>query len=87
MNEFVKPYGARVLVKKVPHSEMQDGIYIPEAATKGAELYEVISVGDLVDINPGDKIMIGPFGGHKMIYQGEEYMYVKKDDILGVMNA
>ena len=91
-----KPLGDRILVKRVEDvEEIQGGIVIPETAKEKPQEGEVIAVGDgrVLDsgekiglsVKNGDRILFGKYGGSDVTINGEEYLILREDDILGIL--
>ncbi|MCD5408924.1 co-chaperone GroES [Candidatus Bipolaricaulota bacterium] len=86
----VKPLGNRVLVKKIEEEERRTpgGIVLPESvkdekATRG----EVVALGtaDKFDVKEGDKVLISAYAGTEIRMGEEQYLLVKSNDILAVI--
>ncbi|ERP39034.1 co-chaperone GroES [Chitinivibrio alkaliphilus] len=87
----IKPLGDRVLVKSLDSEEKTaGGIYIPDSAKEKPQEGEVIAVGggtkDVeMTVSPGDKVLHSKYAGTEIKHGGEEYMIMKVDDILAVV--
>ncbi len=92
----VKPLRDRVLVKRIEEAEQKvGGIIIPDTAKEKPQRGEVVAVGTgrLLDsgervamsVKAGDKVLIGKWSGTDVKIDGEEYVILKEDDILGVI--
>ena len=93
MFEKLKPLGDRVLVKRVPEEEKtESGIIIPDSAKEKAQTGAVIAVGpgsrDIsgntipMAVRVGDTVYFGKYTGTEA---GKEYLIMKEDEILGVV--
>lgn len=93
MFEKLRPLGDRVLVKRIEEQETTvGGIIIPDAAKEKAQMGAVLAVGagklDMagnripLQIKAGDKIYFGKYSGTEA---GKEYLIIKEDEILGVL--
>ena len=93
MFEKIQPLGDRVLVKRLEQEDMTPGwLIIPQAAREKTQMGEVISVGRgrttaegnvlPVAVKAGDVIFFGKYSGTEA---GEEYLIVKEDEILGIV--
>lgn len=93
MMEKIKPLGDRVLVKRVEQEEMTtSGIIIPDSAKEKAQIGAVIAVGagrrdtegKLIPmaVKAGDKVYFGKYAGTDA---GNEYLIMKEDEILGLV--
>ncbi len=87
------PLGDRVFVQRLESSERSEGgIIIPDAAKERAQVGEVIAVGPgrvdnngkLIPMNvkKGDKIYFGKYSGTEV---GDDYLIMREDDILGIV--
>jgi chaperonin GroES len=92
----VKPLRDRVLVKRVEEAEQKiGGIIVPDTAKEKPQQAEIVAVGSgrLLDsgervamsVKAGDKVLIGKWSGTDVKIDGEEYVILKEDDILGVI--
>src|SRR6266480_2658812 len=90
------PLGDRVLVKAVEKKdEIRSGIIIPETAKEKPQEGEVIAVGKgkltedgkllPMDVKAGDKILYGKYSGTEVKIEGEEYLIMHQEDILGLI--
>ena len=84
-----KPLGERALVKVVEREETtQSGIVLPDTAKQKPQTAEVVAVGQFengVKINEGDVIVFAKYSGTEITLDGEDYMILDSDDILGVV--
>jgi chaperonin GroES len=92
----IRPLHDRVLVRRVEESESRVGsIVIPDSAKEKPQQGEVIAVGNgkllengdraALDIKAGDRILFGKYSGSDIKIEGEEYMILREDEILGVL--
>ncbi len=93
MVEKIKPLGDRVLVKRLEGEEKTDsGIIIPDTAKEKAQIGSVIAVGGgrrnndgktiPMSVKVGDKVYFGKYAGTEA---GNDYLIVKEDEILGLI--
>ncbi len=93
MFEKFKPLADRVLIKRVEAEEQTaSGLYIPENAKEKAQTGAVIAVGPgrrdaagnliALSVKTGDKVYFGKYAGTEA---SKEYLIVKEDEILGVV--
>ncbi len=93
MVEKIKPLGDRVLIKRVEGEEKTDsGIIIPDTAKEKAQTGCVVAVGTgLRDkdgkmipmaVKVGDKVYFGKYAGTEA---GDDYLIIKEDEILGLL--
>jgi chaperonin GroES len=94
--QSIRPLHDRVLVKRVEEGEsMHGGLYIPDSAKEKPQRAEVVAVGGgkllesggraEVDVKAGDKILFGKYSGSEIKVDGEEYLILREDEILGVL--
>ena len=92
----IRPLHDRVLLKRLEESEDRIGsIVIPDTAKEKPQRAEVISVGDGVvlecgervplEVKPGDTVLLGKYSGAEAKVEGQEYVIVREDEILGVL--
>jgi chaperonin GroES len=92
----VKPLRDRVLVKRIEELEQKvGGIIVPDSAKEKPQRAEVIAVGSgrLLDngervppaVKAGNKVLIGKWSGTDVKIDGDEYLIMKEDDILGII--
>ncbi len=92
---MIKPLGSRVLLKmKEGEEKTKSGIILAESAQEKPQIAEVIEVGpgEIIDDKPekmqvkkGDNVIISQYSGTKVKFEGTEYIIVKQDDILAVV--
>ncbi|MBI4846829.1 MAG: co-chaperone GroES [Candidatus Omnitrophica bacterium] len=94
----IKPLGDRVLVKVLDAKEKTEGgIYLPETAKEKPQEAEVIAVGPGKTLESGkfqepqvkvkDKILFGKYSGTTVTTkEGQEYLILREEDILAVIN-
>ncbi|NOZ63924.1 MAG: co-chaperone GroES [Caldiserica bacterium] len=92
----VRPLSDRVLIKRLEEeSKTEGGIYLPETAKEKSQKGEVIAVGEgkrlkngkivALSVKKNDKVLFDKFGGTEVKVEGEEYIILKEDDILAVI--
>jgi len=92
----LRPLHDRVLVTRLEESEQrQGGIIIPDTAKEKPQQAEVKAVGNgkllesgervPPEVKPGDRILFGKYSGSEIKVNGEEYLVLKEDEILGVI--
>ncbi len=87
----IKPLQDRVVVKMVEAEETtKGGIILSGSAKEKPEVAEVLAVGDgkndvTMTVKKGDKVLISKYAGTNVKLDGEEYIIVKMDDILAVV--
>jgi chaperonin GroES len=84
-----KPLGERALVKIVEREEQTaSGIVLPDTAKEKPQTAEVVAVGELEDgikVSEGDVIVFAKYSGTEISLEGEDYMILDADDILGIV--
>jgi len=93
----LKPLGDRILVKRIEEEEVKKGgIIIPDTAKEKPIEGEIIAVGpgkvaengqrQPMEVKAGDKILFGKYSGTEIKIDGEEYLMMREDDVLGIYN-
>jgi chaperonin GroES len=96
MKTKIKPLADRVLVKRLESAEEQKigGIIIPDTAKEKPQEAEVVAVGHgrledgkriPLEVKKGDKVLIGKYSGTEVKLDGEDYLIMREDDILAVV--
>jgi chaperonin GroES len=94
----VKPLGDRVLIKHVDEDEqVRDGIIIPDSAKEKPQEAKVIALGTggkesdgnaiAFNVKVGDRVLTSKYGGSEVKIDGETYLLVREDDILGIIES
>ncbi len=94
----VKPLNDRVLVKRLEEMQVtKGGIYIPDTAKEKPVEGKVIAVGPgkvneqgnrvPLNLKEGDKILFGRYAGSEIKIEGEEYLMMREDDILAIIEG
>ena len=92
----IRPLNDRVLVKRLAEEEMtKGGIIIPDSAKEKPAEGEIVAVGSgklndkgervAVDLKVGEKVLFSKYGGTEVKIEGEDYLIMREDDILGVV--
>ena len=92
----LRPLHDRVVIKRVEEAETKKGgIIIPDTAKEKPQHGKVKAVGSgkllengermPPDIKAGDRILFGKYSGAEVKIDGEEYLILKEDEILGVL--
>jgi chaperonin GroES len=92
----VRPLRDRVLVKRIEESEQKvGGIIIPDTAKEKPQQAEVVAVGSgrLLEngtrvplaVKAGDKVLVGKWSGTDVRIDGNDYLILKEDEILGIL--
>lgn len=84
----MKPLGKRIVVKALKQEQKTEGgIYLPETASKEKpQQGEVTAVGDeFKEVKIGDKVVFAKYGGTEIKLEGEDYLVLGEDDVLGII--
>jgi chaperonin GroES len=93
----ITPLHDRVIVKRIEEGEqVRGGIIIPDTAKEKPQEGEVIAVGEgkrkddgtriPLDVKAGDRVLFGKYSGSEIKVDGEEYLMMREDEILGVIS-
>ena len=94
----IRPLHDRVVVKRIEEgATMQGGLYIPDSAKEKPQQGEVVAVGNgkkddngkpiPLDVQAGDRILFGKYSGSDIKLNGNEYLIMREDEILGVITT
>jgi len=92
----VRPLQDRVLVKRIEEeTKTAGGIIIPDNHAEKPIQGEVVSVGPgyrnqdgsfrALEVKAGDKVLFGKYAGTEVKVEGNEFLVMKEDDLLGVL--
>ena len=92
----LKPLQDRILVQRVEEeTTTKGGIIIPDSAKEKPAEGKVVSVGDgkvaddgkrvALEVKKGDRILFGKYSGTEVKIDGEEYLIMREDDVLGII--
>ena len=94
----IRPLYDRIVVKRIDEQETtRNGIVIPDSAKEKPQEGEVIAIGkgkrledgkitDLV-VKAGDRILFGKYSGNEVQLDGSEYIIMREEDVLGVLDV
>ena len=93
----IRPLHDRVVIKRMEEERMSTGgIVIPDSATEKPIRGEVISVGKgkvsesgelrPLDVKTGDEVLFGKYSGTEIKIDGEDFLVMREDDIVGVLD-
>jgi chaperonin GroES len=93
----VKPLNDRVLVKRLEEVQVtKGGIVIPDTAKEKPIEGRIVAVGPgkmsdagirmALQVKEGDKVLFGKYAGTEIKIEGEEYLMMREEDILAVIN-
>ena len=94
----LKPLGDRIIAKPLEAQEnTKSGIILPDTAKEKPQEAKVIAVGTgkLLDdgsvkkpeIKNGDKVLYGKYAGTEVTVQGQDYLILREDDVLAVVES
>jgi chaperonin GroES len=93
----IRPLYDRIVVKRIETEteKTSGGLYIPDSAKEKPQEGEVVSVGKgkrledgkivPLDVQPGDRILFGKYSGSEIKLDGEDYMIMREDEVLGIL--
>lgn len=92
----VKPLHDKVLVKRLEEeSKTASGIIIPDNSKEKPAQGEIVAVGTgyrnndgtttALDVKAGDKVIFGKYAGTEVKVAGNEFLIMKEEDILGIL--
>ena len=94
----VRPLHDRIIVQRIDEGEQKvGGIIIPDTAKEKPQQGKVIAAGKgkvkddgkvvPMDVKKGDLILFGKYGGQELTLDGEEYMIMREEEVLGVIEG
>ena len=94
----IRPLHDRLIVRRLDEGEQKvGGIIIPDSAKEKPQQGKVVSAGDgkvnddgkrvPLDVKQGDLILFGKYSGQEVKLDGEEYLIMREDDVLAVIDA
>jgi chaperonin GroES len=92
----IRPLQDRIIIRRIEEGEqIRGGIIIPDSAKEKPQEGEVIAVGAgkkldsgervIMDVKEGDRVLFGKYAGTEVKLDDEEYLIMREDDILGVI--
>jgi chaperonin GroES len=92
------PLHDRVLLKRIDEEPTRkSGIIIPDSAKEKPQEGKVIAVGKgkvsedgkktPLDVKAGDRVLFGKYSGSEVTVNGEEYLIMKEEDVLGILGS
>lgn len=93
----VRPLHDRILVRRTAEEEKTaGGLFIPDTAKEKPQRGEIVACGKgrvtedgkvlPLEVKIGDKVLFGKYSGSELKLNGEEFLMMKEEDILGVIN-
>ena len=94
----VRPLHDRIIVQRIEEDEQRvGGIIIPDTAKEKPQQGKVIAVGKgkiekdgkvtPLDVKAGDTVLFGKYAGQEIKVDGEEYLIMREEEVLGVIEA
>ena len=94
----VRPLHDRIIVQRLEEDEQQvGGIIIPDTAKEKPQQGKVVAVGKgkvkedggilPMDVKNGDTILFGKYGGQEIKLDGDDYLIMREDEVLGVVKT
>src|SRR5262245_61872578 len=95
----VRPLRDRILVKRLEEDQEQKvgGIIIPDTAKEKPQQGQVVAVGNgrvtdegktlPLDVKAGERVLFGKYAGTEIKVEGQEYLILREDEILGVIEG
>ena len=96
MSTNITPLHDRVILRRIEEGEqVRGGIIIPDSAKEKPQEGEVIAVGEgkrredgerqPLDVKAGDRVLFGKYSGSEIKLDGEEFLIMREDEILGII--
>ena len=98
MATSIKPLHDRVIIRRIDDAVNQTagGLFIPDTAKEKPQEGEVIAVGEgkykedgtrqTLDVKAGDRVLFGKYSGSEIKLDGEEFLIMREDEILGIIS-
>lgn len=94
----IRPLHDRVIVKRVEEEKKSaGGIVIPDTAAEKPSQGEVVAVGPgkfddngrtiQMGVKVGDRVLFGKYSGQEFKLDGQDYLHMREDDIIGIVAA
>jgi chaperonin GroES len=92
----IRPLHDRILVKRLEEQEVRrGGIIVPDTAKEKPQEGKVIAVGNgkvndegkkiPLDVKAGDRILFGKYSGNEVKIEDEEYVIMREEDVLAIL--
>ncbi|HNR37813.1 MAG TPA: co-chaperone GroES [Acidobacteriota bacterium] len=92
----IRPLHDRVIVKRLEEKEqVKGGIIIPDTAKEKPQQGEVIAVGNgkildngqrvTPEVKVGNRVLFGKYSGNEVKIEDQEYLIMREDEILGIV--
>ena len=98
MSTTLHPLHDRILVQRIDEGEVRrGGLIIPDSAKEKPQEGKVLAVGQgtvnedgkktPLDVKAGDRVLFGKYSGSEVKLDGQEYLIMKEEDVLGVVGT
>ena len=92
----IRPMQDRIIVERIEEeTKTAGGLIIPDTAKEKPQMGKIIAAGNgkktddgkvlPLDVKVGDKVLFGKYAGTEIKIEGKEYLMMREDDILGVV--
>ena len=94
----IRPLHDRLIVRRIAEDEqVRGGIIIPDTAREKPQEGQVVAVGQgkyrtdglrqAPDVRAGDRVLFGKYSGSDIKLDNDEYMIMREDEVLGILEA
>ena len=94
----IKPLQDRILIRRVEsEEEFRGGIVIPDTAKEKPQEGEIVAVGpgktldsgqlQPMSVSVGDRVLFGKYAGTEVTLDDEEYLIMREDEVLGILEG
>jgi len=94
----VRPLHDRILLERIEEGEQRvGGIIIPDSAKEKPQQARVVAVGKgrsndkgevfPLDVKAGDTVLFGKYSGSEIKLDGNEFLIMREDEVLGILNS
>jgi chaperonin GroES len=95
----IRPLHDRIVVKRIDEDteKTAGGLFIPDSAKEKPQQGEVVAIGKgkraedgkliPLDVQAGDRILFGKYSGSDIKMDGNEYLIMREDEVLGVLDS
>ena len=94
----IRPLYDRIVVKRIEEQETKvGGLFIPDSAKEKPQEGEVFAIGKgkrledgtlvPLDVQVGDRILFGKYSGSEIRVDGQEYLIMREEDVLGILSG
>ena len=98
MTTTLHPLHDRILVQRIEEEEVRrGGLIIPDSAKEKPQEGKVLAVGKgtvaedgkktPLDVKAGDRVLFGKYAGSEVTLDGQEYLIMKEEDVLGILSS